>query len=156
MRGIKNHQRKDQIFIAILHTWTVACHMTLEIDINLKIKVCNSVFLPPWVRCVSTVALFFRFDGITMWYSAHKGSEGTSKVALILVDIYPIIILHENSPNWHLKYDNGKVQMSDDEKKIQNLWIEFDCRSIWVERGHPQRWDDPPTQLLTFGLISLH
>ena len=90
-------------------------------------------FLPPWVRCVSTVALFFRFDGITMWYSAHKGSEGTSKVALILVDIYPIIILHENSPNWHLKYDNGEVQVSDDEKKIQNLWIEFDCRSIWVE-----------------------
>ena len=44
MRGIKNHQRKDQIFIAILHTWTRARHMTLEIDINLKIKVCNSVF----------------------------------------------------------------------------------------------------------------
>ena len=44
MRGIKNHQRKDQIFIAILHTWTMVCHMTLEIDINLKIKVCNSVF----------------------------------------------------------------------------------------------------------------
>ena len=44
MRGIKNHQRKDQIFIAILHTWTMARHMTLEIDINPKIKVCNSVF----------------------------------------------------------------------------------------------------------------
>ena len=44
MRGIKNHQRKDQIFIAILHTWTMDRHMTLEIDINLRIKVCNSVF----------------------------------------------------------------------------------------------------------------
>ena len=66
-----------------------------------------------------------------------------------------MIILHENSPNWRLKYDNGEVQVSDDEKKIQNLWIEFDCRSIWVERAatlrdemtHPTahiRLDQPP------------